>query len=71
MKRSLPSLSLVPRVCKLCGGCDSYKPPRVFTGNVIKALLGLSGSIALLMFVWGGMQWLISVGNPERIQIGT
>ena len=41
-----------------------------FIGNIIKALLGLSGSIALLMFVWGGIQWLISGGKPEMIKKG-
>ena len=41
-----------------------------FIGNVILALLGLSGSIALLMFVWGGMQWLISGGSAERVKKG-
>src|SRR3989344_1642585 len=41
-----------------------------FIGNIIKAALGLSGSIALLMFVWGGLQWLISGGNAERVKKG-
>ena len=35
---------------------------RVFIGYVIRALLGLSGSLALLMFVIGGITWLISEG---------
>lgn len=39
-------------------------------GTLIKALLGISGSVALLMFVWGGFQWLISAGNPDRIKKG-
>lgn len=43
---------------------------RVFIGNIIKAALGLAGSIALLMFVWGGVQWLISGGKPEMIKKG-
>jgi len=39
-------------------------------GRIIQALLGISGSVALLMFVWGGFQWLISAGNPDRIKKG-
>lgn len=39
-------------------------------GNVIKAILGLSGSIALLVFVWGGIQLLTSGGSPKRIDQG-
>jgi hypothetical protein len=41
-----------------------------FIGRIIKAALGLAGSLALLMFVWGGMQWLISGGSAERIKKG-
>ncbi|OGL70505.1 hypothetical protein A3C17_04010 [Candidatus Uhrbacteria bacterium RIFCSPHIGHO2_02_FULL_53_13] len=39
-------------------------------GRVIQAVLGISGSIALLMFVWGGFLWLTSAGKPERIKSG-
>lgn len=43
---------------------------RVIIGRVIQAMLGLSGTLALLMFVWGGMQWMISGGFPEKIKKG-
>ena len=43
---------------------------RSIIGRVINAALGISGSIALLMFVWGGMLWLTSGGSPERIKKG-
>ena len=39
-------------------------------GGVINIILGLSGAVALLMFVWGGVQWLISGGNADRIKAG-
>ncbi len=39
-------------------------------GKIIKAALGLSGAVALLMFVWGGVQWLISGGSAERVKAG-
>jgi hypothetical protein len=38
--------------------------------RIITALLGITGSVALLMFVWGGFQWLVSAGKPEKIQKG-
>lgn len=44
--------------------------PEALIGNVIGALLALSGTIALVMFVWGGILWLTSGGNPERIEKG-
>ena len=43
---------------------------RVIIGTIIKAALGLSGSIALLMFIYGGFMWLTSQGNTEKIEKG-
>jgi len=34
-------------------------------------LLGTVGALALLMFVWGGFQWLMSGGEEERVKAGT
>lgn len=42
--------------------------PRVFIGRLIKGILGLSGSVALLMFVYGGVVYLTAQGENERIQ---
>lgn len=39
-------------------------------GSIIKAALGIVGSIALLMFIYGGFLWLMSAGNPERVTKG-
>lgn len=39
-------------------------------GRVINTFLGISGSVALVMFVYGGFLWLTSAGNAERIQQG-
>jgi len=39
-------------------------------GRVISAALGLSGSAALLMFVYGGFLWLTSGGDKTRIDKG-
>lgn len=39
-------------------------------GRIIKALLGLSGSAALLMFVYGGFQYLTSAGDPAKVKKG-
>src|SRR3989344_9111862 len=40
-------------------------------GKIIQAALGIIGSLALLMFVYGGFQWLISAGNAEKVKSGT
>lgn len=40
------------------------------SGRIIKAILGLVGSVSLLMFVIGGFLWLTSAGNEERVKKG-
>lgn len=37
-------------------------------GRVINGLLGILGSISLLMFVWGGITWMTAAGNDEKIK---
>jgi|SRR3989338_157839 len=43
---------------------------RVIIGYLIQAALGISGTIALIFFVWGGFLWLTSQGNTEKIKQG-
>ena len=40
-------------------------------GTIIKGVLGILGSLALFMMVWGGFQWLTSAGNKDKIDKGT
>lgn len=42
----------------------------IIIGNVIKKGLGLIGSFALLVFVYGGFEWLSSAGNSDKISKG-
>ncbi|MFA6604053.1 MAG: pilin [Patescibacteria group bacterium] len=39
-------------------------------GNAARLLTGIVGSIALLMFVYGGMLWMTSRGNSSQIEKG-
>jgi hypothetical protein len=39
-------------------------------GRVVSAFLGIAGSVALLMFVYGGFTWITSGGSSERITKG-
>lgn len=48
------------------GICD----PAKLIGGIIKAALGIVGSIALLMFLYGGFLWLTSAGNEQKITKG-
>ena len=39
-------------------------------GGIIQKLLGVTGVLALLMFILGGVTWMTSAGNPEKITKG-
>lgn len=67
-----PSSSCVPGSGKICltnplGDIDT---PQSLIGRVINSVLGIVGSIALLMFVYGGLTWMISSGNQEKVKKG-
>lgn len=40
-------------------------------GNGIKVATGIMGSLALLVFVYGGFVWLTSAGNSDKVKKGT
>ena len=42
----------------------------VIIGDIIKAFLGIIGTISLIMFIYGGIFMLTSAGNPERVKKG-
>ncbi|PJE52509.1 MAG: hypothetical protein COV80_03770 [Parcubacteria group bacterium CG11_big_fil_rev_8_21_14_0_20_48_46] len=39
-------------------------------GVVLKYILGIVGSLALAMFVYGGLIWMTSMGNAENVRKG-
>jgi len=44
--------------------------PQIFIGKIIKAILGVVGSLALLMFIYGGFNWMTAAGSPEKVEKG-
>jgi len=42
----------------------------VLAGRIIKAVLGLVGVFALVMFIYGGVLWMSSGGSEEKIKKG-
>lgn len=40
-------------------------------GKVINNIMGIVGSVALLVFIYGGVMWLTSAGSPEKVKKGT
>ena len=49
-----------------CGLAQIYQTIVNFT----KVLLALTGSAALLMFTYGGVQWILAAGSQEKVQKG-
>lgn len=49
---------------------ESANNPNVLIGRIIKNILGIVGSLALLMFVVGGLMWMLSAGNEQRVKKG-
>lgn len=39
-------------------------------GNMVKGLLGITGSLALFFVVQGGVTWITSGGNAEKVKAG-
>lgn len=44
--------------------------PRAFIGRVIRAIISIIGSITLLMFVYGGVLWITSMGEKDKVEKG-
>ena len=44
--------------------------PQKLIGNVINAIMGIVGSIALLMFIFGGLTWMLSGGSSDKVKKG-
>jgi len=36
-------------------------------GRIIRGLIGISGVLALVMFIYGGIMWMTSAGNKDRV----
>ena len=54
----------------LCNPLGSINTPQALIGRIIDTVLGVVGSIALLMFVYGGIIWMTSSGSPEKVKSG-
>lgn len=44
--------------------------PRVILGNIISGVLGLIGSVALILFVYGGILLMLSQGDTGKVKKG-
>ncbi len=70
----LSSTLLLPSIV-LAEATPLFNPLRVATfpelvNNVISGVLGVVGAISLVMMVIGGIVWMTSAGNADRIRRG-
>lgn len=76
-------LLLLPKITVLaadngstpCNGCQLNNPISATTvealvGKLINTAMGVVGSLALLMFIYGGFTWMLSAGSSEKIKKG-
>ena len=49
---------------------DNIKSPQDLVGQVINTLFGVVGSLALVMFIYGGFLWMTSAGSSEKVKKG-
>lgn len=50
-------------------GTDKTDIPTLL-GNIINSVMGIIGSLALVMFIYGGASWMLSGGNQEQVTKG-
>jgi hypothetical protein len=51
-------------------GDNTSVPISVLIGRIINGALGFVGSLALVMFIYGGFTWMLAAGNQQRVQKG-
>lgn len=49
---------------------EDYSSINKIIGKVINSVMGIVGSLALLMFVYGGLTWMTSSGSQEKVKKG-
>ncbi|HUT43214.1 MAG TPA: hypothetical protein VMW95_02665 [Desulfobacterales bacterium] len=49
------------------GNSEAARSPQILLGNIIRSILGVIGSLALVMFIYGGATWMLSGGNQLRV----
>lgn len=56
-------------LCRAQGICALSELVQIAV-NIIILILGISGSVALVMFVYGGFNWVFAQGRSEYVQTG-
>lgn len=65
-----PVQTTAPSTTSLTNPLGGTKDVPTLIKNVINAALGIVGSLALLMFIYGGFMWMLSAGNEKMVTNG-
>lgn len=49
---------------------EGSNDPRLLIGRLIAAVLSVIGSLTLLMFLYGGLIWITSMGESDKVMKG-
>ena len=63
-------VSDTPKVPKQLPNPLGTDNPNVLIGNIINFILGFVGTIALVLFIYGGFTWMLSAGAPAKVKKG-
>ena len=66
-ERSVGSDTVTPKELPNPLGTDN---PNILVGNIINFILGFVGTIALVLFIYGGFTWMLSAGAPAKVKKG-
>jgi len=49
---------------------EGMTDPAAFIGKILQTVLGLTGILAFVMFIYGGLLWMTAMGNSDRVEKG-
>jgi hypothetical protein len=65
-----PAVIETPLINPLTGTTNAQEIPEL-VGGIIQRILGILGSLALVVFMYGAFKWITSEGEAENITAGT
>lgn len=69
-KPKTPASSNTIKLTNPLTGNNTSQDIPTFLGQIISYAMGIIGSLALVMFIYGGAVWMLSGGSPEQVTKG-
>lgn len=63
LNEAMKKIDKIPEIVKL----GDSETPSDFLGKMLKAVLGIIGTAALVIIVYSGIMWMVAGGNDQRI----